>query len=43
MMECFDSLRSDIESEIEYLNSNEAIAEDLEINGYEFTEDGKRF
>lgn len=39
--DAFNSLKSEIESEIEYRNSEEAILEDVEANEYEFFEDGK--
>lgn len=41
--ECFDNLKKDIESEIEYLQSKEGIIETIKANEYEFTEDGERF
>lgn len=40
---CFYSLKESIENEIEYRNSEEAIAEDIEANDYTFLEDGTRF
>ena len=39
--DAFNSLRSEIESEIEYRNSEEAILEDISANDYEFFENGK--
>jgi hypothetical protein len=41
--DCFDSLRKDLDSEEDYRNSDEAIAEDIKANEYEFTKDGKIF
>lgn len=41
--ECFESLRTSIEKEVEYRNSNEAIAENLEDNDYDFTENGELY
>jgi hypothetical protein len=40
--DCFETLRNSIDSEIEYRNSDEAKIEDIEANGYEFYENGKR-
>lgn len=40
---CFDSLKSSIESEIEYRESREAIEEEIQENCMEFTEDGNEF
>lgn len=37
---CVESLRIAVEREIEYQNSDECIAESLEANEYEFTEEG---
>lgn len=41
LKDAFQSLKSEIESEIEYRNSEEAILEDISVNEYEFFEDGK--
>lgn len=41
--ECFESLRKDIESEIEDRQSDEATIEEIEANDYKFTQDGKVF
>ena len=38
--DCFHNLKSDLESEVEYMNSDEAITETIEANDYDFTEDG---
>jgi hypothetical protein len=38
--ECFESLKTTIENEIEYRESEEAILETIEANGYEFDEYG---
>jgi hypothetical protein len=40
--ECIESLRISIENEIEYLQSDESVDETIEINGYEFDEEGNR-
>jgi hypothetical protein len=40
---CFHSLEKSIESEIEYRESNEAIADDLSDTEFEFTENGERW
>ena len=40
---CFHELHKTIEEEIEFLSSEEAIAEHFEANDYEFYEDGTRF
>ncbi len=40
--DAFNSLRSEIDSEIEYRNSEEAILESIQANNYEFYEDGKK-
>ena len=39
--DCFHNLNSDLESEVEYRNSDEAIIETIEANEYDFTEEGK--
>jgi len=39
--DAFNSLRCEIDSEIEYRNSEESILESIESNNYEFYEDGK--
>jgi hypothetical protein len=39
----FETLRSSIDSEIEYRHSDEAKQEDIEANDYEFNEDGSRY
>jgi hypothetical protein len=39
--DCFESLRLSIENEVQYRNSFEAIAEDLQANEYQFTEEGE--
>jgi len=41
MRECLESLRISLDSEDEYANSDKAIAEILESNDYEFTEQGE--
>lgn len=41
--DCFESLEKSIESEIDYLNSDEAIKETLIANEYEFTKNGHIF
>lgn len=40
IQECFRSLKNDLKSEEEYRMSEEALIEDAEANGIEFTEDG---
>lgn len=42
MTEAGESLRTSLESEDEYRDSDEGIKEDIEANDYEFTEDGDR-
>lgn len=41
--DCFHALKKTIEDEIEYRQTDEAIAEDLQEGDEEFTEDGKRY
>lgn len=41
--DCFEALERSIESEIDYLNSDEAIKETLISNDYEFTKNGHIF
>lgn len=43
MNDCFSSLEKDIESEIDYQSSFEAVKEQIEANEYEFTQDGRMF
>ena len=38
---CCEDLRIAVEAECEYQNSDEAIDESIECNGYEFTQDGE--
>lgn len=40
---CIDSLSKDVESEYCYRHSDEGKIEDIEANGYKFTEDGEIF
>lgn len=41
--DCFEAIEKAIKNEIEHRESDEAITEDLEQNGYEFTENGNIF
>jgi hypothetical protein len=41
--DCYQGLRKSIESEIDYLNSDEAKIESIECNEYEYTEGGERW
>lgn len=41
--ESMETLRTDLENEDEYRDSDEAIEEEIKANGYEFTEDGNRY
>lgn len=43
MNDCLNSLEKDLENEVEYRNSDEAITEDIEAKDYEFTRNGKIF
>jgi hypothetical protein len=38
--DCFDEMTKTVENEVDYRNTDEAIIEDIESNGYEFTENG---
>ena len=40
---CFDELKNDIESEIDSRNEDEYIIETIEVNEYDFTEDGELY
>lgn len=41
--DCFSSLEKAINNEIEAMQEDEYIKEEIQANGYEFTEDGKRY
>ena len=41
--ECFESLKNDIESEIDYMNEDNYIIDEIENNDTDFTEDGEVF
>lgn len=43
MNDCFDSLKNDVESEVDSQYEDEQIIESIEANEYEFTKDGKQF
>ena len=43
LRECFDAMRSTLESEEEYMNTDEYISEEIGCNEYEFTEEGNKF
>lgn len=43
LRECFDAMRSTLEREEEYMNTDEYISEEIECNEYEFTEEGNKF
>ena len=41
--ECFDAIRTTLQKEESYMYTDEYISEEIEANGYEFTEEGKIF
>jgi hypothetical protein len=41
--ECFDAMRTTLEKEKDYMYTDEYISEEIEANGYEFTEEGNKF
>ena len=40
---CFENLSKSIANEVYYQNSDESIAETLEVNEYDFLENGEQF